>query len=262
MKHILSIYKHIIVLNFSVLLAHRANLIGQLIGTILWTFLAIFTMSILADRAHSVAGWDQADLLLLTGGLTISIGLFSFLCKKSFQHFPEIILYGELDGLLLKPIDSQYLVSLSIIHFPSLIRVLTGIAFTWYVISAFAVPVSVISIVSFIIFICLGVIIYYSLWMMACTLLIWFPRLSNILEVTNSLNHVSRFPPEVYQEVHMFLFILLLPYTFVLATPVNLLLQRASLIDVASMIFCTLLLFFLSRKFWHYALRYYGSASG
>lgn len=262
MKKYFSLYKQIIKINFAVLMTYRANLVGHLVVTSVWTGLTIFTMLILTENAKVVYGWTQAEMLLMTGGFTILIGIFTFFFKRGFQQLPETFLYGKLDGILLKPVDSLFLVSFLYTGITSILRSIVGIIFLGYVIMRFQVEVTFLSVLSFSLLLIAGIIIYYSIWTLAATLLVWFPRLSNLLDLVNSMNHTSRFPPEVFKEFNIFLFLFLLPYMFILAAPVRVLMQEPSLIDVMILIVSAIGLLFCARTFWLFALRSYTSASG
>lgn len=262
MKKYFSLYKQILKINFAILMAYRANLVGHLVVTTVWTGLTIFTMLIITEKAKLVYGWTQSDMLLMTGGFTVLVGVFSFLFKRSFHQLPQTFFYGRLDNILLKPVDSQFLVSFLYIGPTSLLRSIVGIIFIMYVINKFAISVTFFSVVSFSLLLIAGLIIYYSIWMIAATLLVWFPRLSNVLDLVNSLNHTSRFPPDIFREFNIFLFLFLLPYMFILAAPVRVLIQESSVRDVMILLVSASMLFVISRTFWKFALRSYTSASG
>lgn len=261
MKQFSQVYKSIVSVNASMFFSYRANLFGSLLATSSWTILVIITMLIAVDRAKSVAGWEQPELLLLTGTMLILLGLFELHFKRSFQRLSDTIFQGDLDLLLLKPVDSQFLVTFIHMNFMSILRLVTGIGFVVYIIVYYQLPISFASAVGYGMLLFIGLICYYSIWMMICTILIWSPRLSNLVEVINSMNHTTRFPPAMYQEFNTYLFLFLLPYMFIVATPLHALLGEAQMIDYIGLFGSAIVLFTASRMFWKYALRYYTSAS-
>jgi ABC-2 type transport system permease protein len=243
-------------------MAYRASMISRFIAVSMWTALTIVTMLLITDKAKVVAGWTQGEMLLITGGLLICLGLFELHFKRSFQQLPDTIFHGNLDNLLLKPVDSQFMISFIQLNIMALWRITVGFIFLFYVLQRFSIAVTLERMVLFVLLLFVGLAIYYCLWLLAATTLVWFPRLSNILDVMNSMNHASRFPPDMYREFSTFIFLLILPYMFITATPVKVLLQKATLFDILGLLTSAVILFFVSRKFWQYSLRYYTSASG
>lgn len=262
MKRYFSLYKKLTQFNLTLFFAYRSTVINQLIATSVWTGLIITTMLIITARAKNVAGWTQPEMLLLTGSLLIILGLFELHFKRSFQQMPDTILYGNLDDLLLKPIDSQFLLSYAHMNIFGLWRVLVGVGFSISIIQRFHILIHAAEVFGYLVCLLAGLVIYYCIWFILSTLLIWFPRLSNILDVANSLNHVSRFPPEMYREFSSLLYFFLLPYMFITATPVHILLNRANAYDIGGLCIVSIGMLILSRLFWQFALRSYTSASG
>lgn len=261
MKRYISLYIRLLSIHISLLFAYRANLFNEFVATSAWTCLVLSTMVIITQKAKVVAGWTQGELLLLTSGIIIIIGIFEIHFKRSFQVLPDTIYYGNLDNLLLKPVDSQFMVSFSSLKIMAFWRLLIGLFFLGYVLQNFHIQVTFLSSISFFLLLFFGLIVYYSVWFMAATLLIWFPRLSNIMELANSLNHTSRFPPEMYREFNIFIYFALLPYMFIVAVPVKTLLQKTNITEIIILLCCAGIFFIVSRFFWRYALRYYTSAS-
>ena len=262
MKKIYNIYLKIVSINLSMAFAYRANLIGSFVATSSWTLLVIVTMLIVIGKARVVAGWNQPELLLLTGTMLVIVGVFEIHFKRSFQRLSETIFFGNLDLLLVKPVDSQFLVSFIHMNVMGFLRMMVGVVFVCIVIIWYHIPISLFSIVSYLVFLLFGLACYYAIWLMASTLLIWYPRLSNLLEVINSLNHTTRFPPSMYREFNTYLFLFLLPYMFIVATPVKVLIHRAEGTDIIGLLVSALLLGMISRIFWRTALRSYTSSGG
>ena len=76
MKKYFSLYKQLYTINLSLLFMYRMNFINEFIGTSVWTILVVGTMLLVTQRAKLVAGWNQGELLLLTGTLLLILGLF------------------------------------------------------------------------------------------------------------------------------------------------------------------------------------------
>lgn len=261
MKKYYSLYKQLNKINLSLFLAYRINFINEFIATSVWTLLIVFTMLLITRRATMVAGWNQGEMLLLTASIIIILGIFEVHFKRSFQLLPTTIFKGDLDNLLLKPVDSQFMISFISFKVMGVWRFIIGIVFLWYVIHTYHIQITIEHAVSYFGLLLVGSIMYYTLWFAVSTLLIWNPRLSNLLDVMNSMNHASRFPPEMYKEFNTLLFFVLLPYMVLVSVPVKVLLGKAGFQDVLVLLSLAVVMFMGTRMFWKFSLKYYTSAS-
>lgn len=221
----------------------------------------IVSIALLTSKTKSVNGWSRDELMVMSGAYSIVITTFHILFSRNFERFSKIINKGELDLILLKPIDSQFLVSFWLFHFPNLGRLLMGILFVIYMVSKMHIAVTLINVLGFVALMSFSVTLLYALWFIVSTLTIWFTTLTNLSDLLYNLTSFSRFPREVYQELKEYIFLFLLPISLVIATPVKGLLSKALSGDVWLLLGFSIGLFLLSRAFWKFALRFYTSAN-
>jgi len=261
MKHYLRIYKTLIKMNFSVLLIYRANFINSLITTLSWGVFQIIFISVLTAKTTLVFGWHRQELIILAVSYVIVVAIFHTLFSRNFDYLSRIINKGELDYFLLKPIDSQFLISLTNFGWAQIFRCLMGIFFMVYFINKFSIHVTLLNVFGFLVLIIFGLALLYSLWLIISTLLIWYPNLDNLVDILYTINGFARYPGEMFREINSFLIFFILPYTFTIATPTKALLNKILAGDVFTLLATCFCLFFISRFFWRFALRFYTSAS-
>jgi ABC-2 type transport system permease protein len=90
---------------------------------------------------------------------------------------------------------------------------------------------------------------------------IWFVKIYNVTEVLRGLLEAGRFPMAAYPVAYRFFFTFIIPVAFLTTIPAEALLNRTELIWVAGAAGLAIALFFVSRAFWQFALRFYTSAS-
>ncbi|MCX6791944.1 MAG: ABC-2 family transporter protein [Candidatus Gottesmanbacteria bacterium] len=261
MKKYLNVYRALIHLNFSALVVYRANVINNILGSTVWGVFSLVSIILLTSRTTSVFGWTRDEILLLSGVYALFIGIFHTLFSRNFDRLTYLIRLGMLDAILTKPVDSQFLVSTSIINFTSIIRILLGMVFTWYVISISHITVTLPLIGLFCIGIGIGLLLLYSIWFIVATLILWYPDLSNLIEFLYSASNIGRYPREMYSHVNQFLFLFILPFTFMVIAPTKVLLTKLTLFDSFGLLLFAIVFFLGSRYFWKFALRFYTSAS-
>ncbi len=262
MKRYLKIYWTFLKLNFSVLLTYRAHFYTSLFTSSLWALFHVATVLLLTARTSSVFGWSRDELLVLTGTVGIFWGFFHIIFARNFDRFAYIVDYGQLDGLLLRPIDSQFYVSLRYINYPAFIRIVVGIIILIWVNSYHRLLFSAGQFINFLLFFLVGYIMIYSLWYIITTIIIWQTRLTNINEFLYIISGFMRYPPEVVTSLRNPFAYLLVPFTVVVATPTKFLLQKKVFGSETLLLLILAVGFFaLSRILWKFALRFYTSAS-
>lgn len=262
MKQYIKIYRLLLRMNLSALIEYRANFINSLIGTIGWATVSIASMFLLTARVSTVYGWTQDELLAVTGFYSILIGIFALFFSKNFERFSLIINKGELDTILLKPVDSQFLLSCWLVAYPSISRIFIGLGFLWYILKKIHEPITFLSLSNFVLISFCSILLLYSLWFCVMTLIIRLTNLTNLVDFLYSFNNLGRYPPEMIKRTGNIFIFLFLPFTLTATVPIKTLLLRASFVDSTILISCSLLLFFLSRILWKFSLRFYTSASG
>lgn len=261
MKYYLNVYKTLLKLNLSNLIAYRANFINGIVSSIGYASLSFLIVILLTSRSPIVFGWRREELIFLMGVYNIIVGgFFHGIFSRNFDEFAENIDLGKLDGILLKPIDPQFIMSCTLIGFTQISRIMIGIAVCIYITITYHIPITVGAVTTATILSVFGIGILYSLWFSVMTLTVWNPRLSNLVDLMYHMNDLTRFPPKMFQPVKNYLFFII-PYTFVIVTPTKSLLNQLTLSNIFGLLFFSLFLLYISRRFWQFALRSYTSAS-
>lgn len=261
MKRYLQIYKSFFRFSFSNFVTFRAYAINSMASTVAWGIFQFTWIQLLTIQTKSAFGWSKDELVILAIMYIIVIGIFHSLFTRNFDRFSTIIDRGELDFLLLKPIDSQFLATCFFIGYPNMLRALMGTGLLIFYTHLRHVYFTAPAILGCVVFVLFGIMLLYSLWLFYSTLLIWFPRLTNIIDFLYTINGIARYPREMIGEIRNFLLLFLLPFALTIATPVKVLVRGALGGDVAGLIAVALAMFVFTRFFWLFALRNYTSAS-
>ncbi len=263
MKRYFAIYGCLLRLNFHRALIHKADFTNGMISSLLWGGFSVLTMYILTARSSSVFGWSRAELFVLVGVFNILIGgLYRTLFSRNFDRFSQVIQRGDLDGLLLKPINPQFALSFWYTSYHGFVRVVLSVLFTLYALSLAHVSLTLISGVSFLFLGVFSLMTLYAFWFIIMTFAIWFPDLYNLVELLYATDNISRYPPQLLWTIRLFVFVFLFPITLIVSVPAKALLHTITVMDFFILISCGLILLYSSHLLWKFALRYYTSASG
>lgn len=262
MKRYLRIYKRFLIFNFLFLFTYRANFINSVISSVAWGIFSILTVVLLTSKTPDVFGWTREELLILTGCYGVIIGFFHMFFSRNFDRFARIINRGELDLVLTKPLDSQFLLSTFIVNYTSLLRVLIGIIFVLYMVQKSGAQINALQISGFVLISFFSITLLYSIWFIVITFTVWFNRLFNLADLMFTISSVTGKPAEMYRVFSEYLFLFLLPLIVIVVTPARFLIRKMTFEEMVILMIFSLSIFYISRIFWKFALRFYTSAGG
>jgi ABC-2 type transport system permease protein len=172
-----------------------------------------------------------------------------------------LINLGTLDGLLLKPIDSQFYIASRRIRLLYVVRLVLGIGICIFIANNKDLHMTPGSIIYGSVLLIIGALCLFPLIFSIATLAIKYPRLDGLIDMTYSFRNAMQYTPEMFQKFHPATFVLLLPYLLIASIPTKALLGKSTLIDTITLCGMTVGALLFSRLLWNYALRHYTSAS-
>jgi ABC-2 type transport system permease protein len=222
-------------------------------------------------------GWhaDEFYVFLATTWLINSI-VQAFLMPNA-QEFSELIRTGGLDFALLKPIDTQFLISFRKVEWSSLSNFFLGliilvyalVRLSWRTDPAWSIGPGIL--VLYFLFLVCGVVLLYSLMICLAATSIWLGRNQSLYDFWFYITNFSRYPMEIYQVGWgvplWYAFTFVVPVLVVVNVPARLLAQPLSPRQpwewrlVFFSLFATIISVFVSRWIFQKALRSYSSAS-
>lgn len=254
-------YKKFLKMNLGTLFAYRGNAVNSIIASVGWGVFSIISILLLTSRTSSVFGWTQQELLILTAVLNIVLGIFRSLFSRNFEYFSLMAQRGDLDMLLTKPLDTQFLISFRYINYAGIFRIVLSILLLIYLLLQNNIQEGVISLIFFLFVMALGMVILYSIWFSLITITIWFPRASNILGFLYSLDTIIRYPQEMSRGFGDFIFFIIFPLTLIVTSPTKALLHTLQFDGFIIVFVVALFSLLFSRFFFRLSLRSYTSVS-
>src|SRR5579871_1430961 len=232
MKHYIKIYLKLLQLSWATLIIYRSNFLNSILSSLVWSFFNIFAIVVLTSRTSSVFGWTRNELITLVACSNILLGMFYFLFSPNFYTFSQIVNLGKLDSILIKPLDSQFAISLWQSSYQSLSRTIFGIIVVCFMLSQMHLHITLFTIIMFLCLLLFGLVLQYSIWFSVITLTMWFTTLSNLNDLLYNTNDFARFPPEMFRGGKELLYFIIFPFTLIVVVPVKSLLQKATVVDI------------------------------
>lgn len=225
-----------------------ANLMGSL-----------FSLFLFYRTGYEFAGWRWQAALLVLGLFTILQGLAATLFVPNLNRIVQYVEKGTLDFVLLKPISSQFWLSLRQLSPWGLPDMVLGTALIGYASRLLQLAPTDLGVG--VMLLALGCVILYSLWFMLGATSIWFVRIYNVTEVLKGLLEAGRYPVVAYPAIYRVFFTFVIPIAFLTTIPAEAMLGRLNAIWLVAALGLAIALLWLSHQFWQFALRFYTSAS-
>jgi len=189
-------------------LSFRTNFVLQCITSIAWTGMNWGFFKIIFSKASSMGantGWNESEFFVFLGTVWIINSIVQTFFMPNAEEFSELIRTGNLDFALLKPIDTQFIVSLPRLNWPSLSNFVVGILIVIYYVTDLMGqdqnPLSIApwTLLAYVLFIACGVLIMYSVMISLASTSVWLGRNQNIYMFWFYLTNFYRYPMEIYQ---------------------------------------------------------------
>lgn len=185
----------------------RANFIIESISSVSWMimnlgfYVLIFRFT---DMIGDGSGWGKYEFFVFIATTILVNSLVQAFFMPNAQEFSELIRTGGLDFALLKPIDTQFLISLQRVNWASLANFGVAIVLMVYSLSKLmtraADPLVLEPIVFLLypIYVILGVAILYSLMIALAATSVWLGRNQSLYNFWFYITNFSRYPMEIY----------------------------------------------------------------
>jgi ABC-2 type transport system permease protein len=193
------------------------------------------------------------------GVFTILQGFSSTFLAPNLNGIVKQVEMGTLDFVLLKPIDSQYWLSTRTLSPWGIPDLAFGCMIVGYAGNQLGLTLQNYLIGS--VPLMFGLISVYSLWFMLGATSIWFVKIYNVTEVLRGLIEAGRFPMAAYPIGYQVFFTFVVPVAFLTTVPAEAFLGRGEWVWTGGAALLAAALFWVSRSFWNFALRFYTSAS-
>jgi len=177
----------------------RANFIIEAISSMTWMLMNLGFYTLIYRKTESIADWDQYEFFVFIATTMIVNSLVQAFFMENVEELSELVRTGGLDFALLKPIDTQFLVSLRKVNWSSLSNFFLAL-----VLMAYAVPriegleLTIWQMVLYPLYIVLGVLILYCVMITLAASSIWLGRNQSLYDFWFYITNFSRYPMEIY----------------------------------------------------------------
>ena len=259
-KKYFSLYGAMFKASFIADLEYRANYFTRLVTDILWYIAQIMTFEVLYQHTDRIGDWDKYQMRVFLGLLFIIDALYMIVIHENLENITEKVRKGDLDLLLAKPVNSQFMLTLQKANtaiFGNLI-----LALSWFFYALTGLPdFNYERLLWMLILIPCSLAVIYSIRFMFSATAVIFTRSENLQFLWWQIYKLGMRPDSMYTLYIKFAVLTVLPVGVIVSVPARALLNPPELSYLLWPLVLAPILIYGTHRFWNYALKFYSSAS-
>jgi ABC-2 type transport system permease protein len=246
-------------------LAFRGNFLVKVSVEVLWLGILVAFYRTVFARTSAIAGWPEEQYFFFVGCFFALNGLIEMLFLENCNEFAELVRTGDLDFLLLKPIDEQFLITCRRIDWGTAPNILMGGAVMAASLYKMGWHLDPLRMFVFLVTFACGTAIAYSFMLLLTSLSVWMVRNQSLMEMWWLFSSLARYPKEIFlgtwaEPLGLF-FTFIMPILLVVNVPASAMVRVLDPMMVVFTLMATAASVWVSRRFFKHALRSYRSAS-
>lgn len=259
-KKYASLYQAMFKASFISDLEYRANFFTRIVTDIFWYFAQVMTFEVIYSHTEKIGDWNVVQMRVFLGVLFISDALYMMFLHENIENISEKVRKGDLDLLLAKPVNSQFMLSLQKTTTAYIGNLILGSS--WLIYSLIQLDdFNYLKLLWLIILIPCGLVVLYATKFAFATTAVIFTSSENILFLWWQFYRLGMRPDSMYIPWFKWMILTVLPIGVVVSVPARALLNPPDYVILLWPLILAPLLVYLTHKFWNFALKFYSSAS-
>ena len=240
---------------------YRANLAMEIAQMLIVISTSVGAILVLFSYTDALNGWSLPQMIALLGVFYLVHGAVDLVFQPSVTQMMEQIRLGTLDFTLLKPVNSQFLVSVRFLNIVQIAQVALGGAVLGVGLSAMGEAVTVFTAAAFVATLGCGLVLVYAVLLVLATCSFWFVRVDNILVIFESFMDAGRFPIDLYPGWLRVTLSSVVPVGIAVTVPAQAIAGRLDPIGLMTTIAAAVVAWLFAGWFWRRGLSNYTGAS-
>jgi ABC-2 type transport system permease protein len=246
-------------------MAFRGNFLVKVSVEVLWLAILLAFYRTVFARTSGIATWSEPEYMFFVGCFFAVNGVLETFFLENCNEFTELVRTGDLDFLLLRPIDEQFLITCRKIDWGTGLNVPMGGAVMIMALINMHWVFDSVRVLTFAATFACGVAIAYSFMLVLTSFSVWMVRNQSLMEMWWLFSSLARYPREIFdrtwaEPIGKF-FTYVLPILLVVNIPARAVVKTLEPQWVVFIVIATVATFWASRRFFMHALRSYRSAS-
>lgn len=223
--------------------------------SIMWTVFNYFFFGLLTQVGNGIGGWNIDEMYVL---LSIFTMLDAFTWSFFFHNmrlYTESVFNGEISKILLKPVNSQFVIMTQANSYSNAFRFLIGAFVLVRTVNKIGLSPTWWQILLFLLVLLAAFALIYFLWFSFSTLALWVEKLDNINEIVPAFRRLWQVPKSVYAGITSVIFTIVVPVGLISSLPSEVILGKATAGWILYLLVFTTAIIIFSRWFFKYSIK-------
>ena len=206
-----------------------ANFMIQVVTRLFWFFARVALFVVIYKEVDHIQEWSKHQYFaFMATGMLIN-GIVETFFMPNCASFSEQIRTGRLDFALLKPINTQFLVSLERVNLAMISQVMLAIGLLVNSLWKIGEPISLMQLLIYLFYVASGVLFFYSMMIVTACSSIFLGRNQGLYDFWFYITVFARYPRSIYDgrdstqveggEILQFGFSYIMPILLVITVP-------------------------------------------
>ena len=226
---------------------------------LIWMAMYLIFINVIFLHSDSINGWNKYETLMLIfqGGLMDSI--FTFLIVPGLKRLPTLINTGELDFILLKPLNKRFHLCFSEFDIPQIKNVFINIIGLVYCLRKLTIDLNFTKIGMYILLSINGFLMIYSIIFILMCFSFWVIRMDIVMGLGSEMIGIGNKPISIYPKIIQKFLIYILPLLVCFNFPVLYILKGLKIYYIFYSLVITGIIYFISNFIFPKGLKKYVS---
>lgn len=241
-------------------LEYRFNVAVRFFTDIVWYAAQLSVFEVLFSHTTSVNGWNIDETRVFMGVLFVTDAIYMLLFSENLDRMGEKIRRGDLDLLLVKPVNSQWMLSFQKVSIAYAGNAMFSM--TWLIWALLQMPTqSLVSLLWLIATVPMSLAIVYTIRFITAAAALFFTKADAVNYIWYQLYRLGTRPDSFYPLVLRYAVLSVFPIAFLASIPAQIVLGKTGPAILLWGYSLGALFLFGSTRFWKRGLKAYSSAS-
>ncbi len=242
-------------------LEYRMNIALKFFNDLIWYAVQLSVFEALFGYTKSVSGWTLQDTRMFMAVLFVTDSIFMILFSENLDKLSDRIRKGDIDMLLTKPINSQFMISFQKMNTAYLLNFVLTLSWLFYSINHLPGGITFMRVFTLIFMVPCAVTLTYSTRFFFCSVALFLSRSDSINYLWFNLYKLGTRPDSIYPNWLRYILLSVVPVAFFASVPARIVMGSASYwfillgLGLSGVFLCS------TFWFWRFALKFYSSAS-
>jgi ABC-2 type transport system permease protein len=244
-------------------LEYRANFVIGIAAESAWLASKLIYSFIVHRTGTTVGGLSPDEITLFIGTFIILTAIYTGMFMMNFFYIPWRVQTGDLDLMVVKPISTQFHLTMREVDFaipiPNIIGGFITLGISW---SRLGLEAGFVQIMTYACLIISGTVLTYSIFLLPYLLSFWTVKVRAITEIADRMWDFNNMPMQIYGKWMQRVGIFVIPVFVIANFPVMALFDNLPRLYLIWGVVFPLLLFVLVKFVFDFAIKRYSSAGG